>query len=405
MSKNKKKKKDWNIPNGATPQPDGSIECRPVRAYRIAFLMMTVVGFLLSLDLMRLHVNVHTDPNYHSYCAMSEHVNCEAVATSDWAVFAGMPVAAWGLIIYLAFGIFALWGLRRRLPAISWPFGFLLLGSVVASIGSFFFFYVSHYIIHSLCIVCIGTYLVNLALVVIAILGIRKLGASPLAAISEEVQAVIRRPLPFAGAIGSFSLLIVLGVLFYPPYWETKAGKTNTKLATGFTEEGHPWIGASEPKLTIHEYSDYECPHCRHGHDAVRQLVEKNPDTLRLIHYHYPLDDACNDSLKQPFHANACSYSYLALCGGLQNKFWEANDYLFASARRRTPVMPGELAAKVGLDAAALQECYEGDMVYEKVVEDLKAGQALNIRGTPSFVVNGRVYPGRIPPEALEDLK
>jgi uncharacterized membrane protein len=59
----------------------------PARGWRIAFLVICTVGVCLSADLLRLHVNVYTDPDYQSYCAMSERVNCETVALSEYAVF------------------------------------------------------------------------------------------------------------------------------------------------------------------------------------------------------------------------------------------------------------------------------------------------------------------------------
>ncbi len=93
-------------------------QVRPIRAWRIAFLIFCTVGALLSADLLRLHVKVHKDPNYHAFCAMSEKLNCETVAASSWAVFAGLPVALWGLVGYFFMGGLCIWGLYKgRQPA------------------------------------------------------------------------------------------------------------------------------------------------------------------------------------------------------------------------------------------------------------------------------------------------
>ena len=74
MARKKQRKKK---PAAAVREPVG-------RGWRIAFLVLCTVGACLSADLLRLHVNVHTDPDYHSYCAMSERVNCDTVAASDY---------------------------------------------------------------------------------------------------------------------------------------------------------------------------------------------------------------------------------------------------------------------------------------------------------------------------------
>ena len=69
----------------------------PPRGLVIAFVLLCLLGLGVSIELSRIHVFVHTDPSYHSVCAMSEGVNCETVAASPYSVFAGLPVAVWEL--------------------------------------------------------------------------------------------------------------------------------------------------------------------------------------------------------------------------------------------------------------------------------------------------------------------
>ena len=74
---------------GATAADRGSEPGREtVRGWRVAYLTIATVGICLSADLMRLHVNVHTDPDYQSYCAMSESVNC----AQQWVLATGMEI-------------------------------------------------------------------------------------------------------------------------------------------------------------------------------------------------------------------------------------------------------------------------------------------------------------------------
>ena len=118
----------------------GVSEVDGVRGWRITFLVLCAIGACLAADLVRLHVKVHTDPDYHSYCAMSERVNCETVAASNYAVLLGLPLSVWGLLTYFGLGTLAVWGLRSRLRVPSWPFGILFwltLAGSVASVGLF----------------------------------------------------------------------------------------------------------------------------------------------------------------------------------------------------------------------------------------------------------------------------
>ena len=381
---------------GARPAQDA-----PTRGWRIAFLVLCTVGACLSADLVRLHVNVHTDPAYHSYCAMSERVNCETVAASDWAVFLGLPLALWGLLGYLGMGGLAIWGLVRRLRTPAWPFGLLFaLAAFCVAVGGALFA-VSHFVIESVCLVCATSYAVNLGLLLAAWGALRRTGPGPWPALRADLAATWAKPGPVLGFLAPF--LVAGGVLLaaVPPYWRVESTTGPEGLPVGTTPEGLPWIGARQPRLTITEFSDYQCPHCRRGHDDQRRLIREHPDTVRLVHRHFPLDVQCNDSLQRPFHPFACRYAVLAHCAGEQGRFWEANDLLYAEGHRKEAIPLADLAGVIGADAAALEACAKSEEATASVRADLAAGRALRIQGTPTFVIGDRTYPGRVPPDVV----
>jgi protein-disulfide isomerase len=170
----------------------------------------------------------------------------------------------------------------------------------------------------------------------------------------------------------------------------------NVRLASGLDDSGHPYIGAAHPSLTITEFADYQCPHCANAHIEMRELVAKNPGTVRIIHRHFPLDARCNSLVKHPFHIHACAYAELAACASLLGKFWDANDYLFDHGRDETTVTAEALAQALALDAQSLRQCAEKTGV-EIVKQDVEEGLQLKIEGTPSFLVDGKVYKGQLP--------
>jgi protein-disulfide isomerase len=173
-------------------------------------------------------------------------------------------------------------------------------------------------------------------------------------------------------------------------------------LAIGVTPEGHAWIGALKPVLTITEFSDYQCPYCKRGHEEMRKLIKANPDKIRLVHRHFPLDNSCNSQLQRPFHPFSCTYARFAYCAQKANRFWEANDLLYTKGRRRDLFAPWELAAALKIRKSNLLACEKSPEAAAAVKSDLEAGQALKIRGTPTFVIGDRTYPGFIPPEILD---
>ena len=156
----------------------------------------------------------------------------------------------------------------------------------------------------------------------------------------------------------------------------------NVRLPSGLTDDGHPYIGSANPRLTIAEFADYQCPHCANAHIEMRELVAKNPSTIRIIHRHFPLDNQCNSLVLRPFHTHACLYAKLAACASLIGKFWEANDYLFDHGRDEAPITVQSFAKVLNTDAVNLQECVDKAGA-EIVKQDIDEGLQLNIEGTP----------------------
>jgi protein-disulfide isomerase/uncharacterized membrane protein len=373
-----------------------------VRGWRVAFLVLCTVGLCLTADLTRLHVNVHTDPNYQSYCAMSERVNCETVAASPYAVFLGLPLGVWGVLAYLGLGALTVSGLRRRPPVATWPFGILFWASTIASLLSVVLFYISHFVVESICIVCTCVYLTNAALLLVAILELRRCSAGAADALVEELRVIRGRPLRAAVSIvvaGAVLAALWIGV---PRYWEITTATGPGGLTVGHTSDGAPWIGATEPAVEIVEFSDYQCPHCQRGHREMRELVQEHPRTVRLVHRSYPLDQQCNPAVTTAFHPWACSYALIAHCAGEQGRFWEANDYLFANGRRGSAVGAEEVATAVRLDRGALEACVKDGAAMRSIQADMEAGRKIGVGGTPTFLLDGRTYPGKIPRDRLD---
>ncbi len=372
------------------------------RNWRIAFLVAATVGVCLALDLLRLHVNVHNDPTYQSYCAINEFVNCETEALSEYSTFAGMPTAAWGLYGYLLMAALAIWGLGGRARGASWPFGLNLALSLFASLVGAWFAFVSFAYIKSLCIVCAASWVTSFLLAFLAYRALRRVGHTPLSAWRDELASIRAAPTPFVGFAAAAAAVLLVAWVSIPSYWAAQRPPLASKAAVGDTDEGHPWIGAKNPLVEIIEFSDYQCPHCQRGHDELRRLLEEHPETVRLVHHHYPLDNACNPTLDRPFHPNACAYARMAYCAQQQGKFWDANDYLYMNGRRRVPITVEELAEATGLRRDALASCVRSASAERAIARDLELGRGLGIRGTPTFKLGNDLYPGRIPPDVVE---
>ena len=172
------------------------------------------------------------------------------------------------------------------------------------------------------------------------------------------------------------------------------------------TEEGHPWIGAEQPVLTIKEFTDYQCFQCSKMHFFLRRLVHEYPDKVRLVHYHYPMDEKFNPVLvKKPFHTGSGMLALLAVASAKQDKFWQANDSLYALVRNGiTKFNINKFANKLGADAEKLKQDMYSQAALKQVESDIRTGLKNKIVGTPSFIVDGKVYSGHLPPEVFDKI-
>jgi protein-disulfide isomerase/uncharacterized membrane protein len=391
---------------GGEIEAAGPEQVAVARGILLLFALLSLLGIGVSIELTRIHVFVHTDPSYHSVCAMSEGVNCETVAVSPYSVFVGLPVSVWGLVGYLLMGGLAVWSLNKRRLHSTWPIGILLVLTTFSVATSAVLAYISATRIDSFCLYCMGSYGINAGLLIVSLVAWRRTGARIWELLMGDVKALIARPVVLAVlALGG---VMTLGSLlaFIPSYWKTPGWSDLPNLASGADESGHHWIGAQSPRLMIVEFSDYECPHCRAAHKAMRVLAAKHPRQIRLIHRHLPLDMACHPGLVRPFHARACLFAEAAECAGVQGRFWEMNDALFSIQEtvRTENVNPLELAVRLGLNRSDFKSCLEGHATADRIVADVKESISRKLTGTPSFLVGERLFMGRIPEAELEQL-
>ena len=375
----------------------------PYRVYTVPILVLAAIGIAASAYLALSHYRNYTDIGYSSFCAISKSINCDTVSQSPWSILLGLPVALWGILGYTVLFLLTLPAQinteeRRGL----WELLFLL--SLLFSLVALYFGYITATKIGSYCIICLLTYVVSFSLLFSTWIIRRRFNSHSLfAGIRKGLKFLLRQKI-------TLSLLVLLLLSFgglrilIPAYWEYQYPQLSENIATGITEEGHPWIGAEDPKLIIKEFTDYQCFQCSKAHFFLRLLVDKYPDKIRLVHYHYPMDDKFNTVLvKKPFHIGSGMLALLTLAAARQDKFWEANDALYGVIQHGiTAFNIQEFAEKLHLDTEQLKKDMYSESALKQVESDIRTGLKNNILGTPSFIVDGKVYTGRFPNEIIE---
>jgi len=446
-------------------QVESSMEPAPkgLRVVLVTIVLLCVIGIISSWHLVEVFRLTHLAPEEHeSFCNISESMNCDKVALQDeFSVVLGTPVAVWAIAGYALVALLSLLAMLRSRARFGQ--GFLFLSGVLFVAVSLWLVYVMHFEIGSWCIVCLAIDAINLFLFGLSIAAIRISQRTLAEAVIADFKSLLTSPLQAAGlaVVGAGLLAAAWSGGQYLQAWiaEARAARQAPKQAgadsespqvlyvsrrderlgqdnwskktrdtprdqaclekesaaaarpkpsvqAGTSEEGYHWKGAEHPTLEIHEFTDFECPHCRNAHMMVSQLVSRYPGRLRVYHRHLPLDHHCNAKLDRPFHPRACELSRIAVCAGQQGRFWEMGDYLFHNAQtiRAQRLSATDIASTLALDLGRFQCCMDDPQSMRPIEADLQAAAALNLRGTPAFVIDGQIYYGKISDEALKAL-
>jgi protein-disulfide isomerase len=156
-----------------------------------------------------------------------------------------------------------------------------------------------------------------------------------------------------------------------------------------------PSKGPADARITIVEFSDFQCPYCQRSLATIEQVLAKYPGQVRLVYRHLPLDR---------IHPHARGAAEAAACADEQGLFWPYHDKLFQNNRALAKEDLLRYAAESGLDAQRFGACVEERRFKDKVEADLQAARAVGISGTPAFVVNGVLLSGAQPAEEFYEV-
>jgi len=156
--------------------------------------------------------------------------------------------------------------------------------------------------------------------------------------------------------------------------------------------------GNPEAKVTIVEFSEYQCPFCaRYVADAYQKMWQAYGEDIYYIWYDFPLS----------FHQNAVPAAMAARCAGQQGQYWEMHDQLFTNQEAWSESLEPEAefaayAQQLGLNGGDFSACVEDKEIKSKIEADVKLGQQMGVSGTPAFFINGQRLVGAQPFEAFK---
>lgn len=188
--------------------------------------------------------------------------------------------------------------------------------------------------------------------------------------------------------LGVFSLALVasffLGAYFYNEYEKKRLGflaSDNIKL---FYPDHAPVYGAADAKVIITEFLDPECESCRLFFPKVKQLMQMYQGKVKLVVRY------------AAFHKNSVHAIKVLEATRKQNKYWESLELLFnyqpawADHHHPLPLLVFNYLPEVGVDVDQVKKDMNDSSIDKIIEQDMKDLQTLNVRGTPTFFVNGK---------------
>lgn len=166
--------------------------------------------------------------------------------------------------------------------------------------------------------------------------------------------------------------------------------KFSKRDVIGADDGSDPARGASDSKVTIVEFSDFQCPACGVMHPVLAEMVKRYPDEVKIVYKNYPLVSV---------HKWAYTAALAGECAFEEGKFWELHDLLFSRQRIWSQALdPREdflsYAEELGMDRSGFNTCIDSSAIRKRVEEDRKEGRKLNINSTPTFFINNKRYVG-----------
>ncbi len=157
-----------------------------------------------------------------------------------------------------------------------------------------------------------------------------------------------------------------------------------------------PFMGGKDAKVTIVEFSDFQCPFCSKALPILKDLKKKYGNKIKVVFKQYPL----------PFHKQARGAAMAALCAHEQggDNFWKMHDYMFANQSSLAVDSLKKAAGQLMLDMKKFGTCMDTNKYEKQIASEEQEGKDLGVKSTPTFFVNGVLVSGAQPVNVFSEI-
>lgn len=392
------------------------------RAYGLQ-LFSTLAGLAVSIYLLVQHTRLKNGiQGSSSFCSFGRYADCDVVNSSTFSDVLGFPLASIGALYY---------GLLFCLAILSPPshssfartqrlFGRLAIAGLVTD---FMLFGVQILVLRNFCLMCFGTYLTT----IVALISALKLteGGAPnwiarVGTLISKKRKLARASLHNTIAASVTFVAIAATVFLAPSFVVHSSSRQRTENSIEkFMEEfrdqqkrdievkrGDGTMGNSASRLRMVVFSDFECPHCQYAAFTIKNALQQNSERIFLVFKHFPLDSSCNRLVNVRMHENACKLARLSYCANKKNRFWDFHDRVFNRTSKSERPSWDEYKETISgvLSEKEITNCLNDSGSLRNVQADIDLGNQLELRGTPSVFINGKLISIPITVDTLRRL-
>ncbi len=379
------------------------IDTASLKKYAL-FLVLPLVGLAFCGYALVHFYNVKLALGDSFACNINQTFNCDTVALSAWSELFGVPMGVYGAAYFIALWILLGIGASGHKGARDHLLAYVAM-NVLGVVVSLVLAGISHFVLHTWCISCLGVYAVCLLQLLCLLWQRHKFD------FEFDAKAISR------GATTALVVVVAAVALHsfakprpsrdLSPTAQTDPSATaEMLLASGAAQplpiNRTPYAGLGEDyrrgsdhaQVQVVEFIDFQCPSCQRMSAAMEVLHKEYGERVLFVVKNFPLDKACHTSMSSSVHTYACDIAVLARCAGRFGKFWQYHDLAFAGQRDASEDTIVAWAQQVGLSAEQISACRSSRGILEKIKDDIALGSRIGVEGTPAVFINGKKYLG-----------
>lgn len=359
------------------------------------------------------HFRILQDPTYASFCDVNATLNCTEAYTSRFGAVAGVPVALLGVVFFA--GVLLLIALCSASKTAAQNLsGYVFAASTIGLASVLYLAYASYFILHVVCLLCVGTYVAVIGLFVISGSTTKYPLTSLPMRILRDLQLLVRNPGALVASI-AFAAIAAVAIAMFPEQRVSAATEEEAEqqaaAAPAVTPEQLKQLEAylaAQPRVpivvptdgaavVIVKFNDYQCPGCgqtyRDYKPVIAKWMKQAPGKIKYILKDYPLERQCNAFIGQDLHSGACEAAVAVRLAKEKGRGEAMEEWLYSNQPAMNPETVKKAAETVG-GIAAKDFDARFAATLELVKADVQQGAQLKIGGTPTFFVNGMQLPG-----------